>query len=58
VDMVPPAAITIPTTKPMRAQNLGFEVFITHRVRAYEERYKHWDSKSCPFPVRLAKNNG
>ena len=29
VDMVPPAAITIPTTKPMRAQNLGFEVFIT-----------------------------
>ena len=24
VDMVPPAAITTPTTKPMRAQNLGF----------------------------------
>lgn len=28
VVMVPPAAITIPTIKPISAQNLGFEVFI------------------------------
>ena len=58
VAIVPPAAKTIPKIKPISAQNLGFEVFITHRVRGRSVRFKDLQANSCPFLVRLAKNNG